>query len=123
MCRVLLCDDVAAYRFVVKAVLDLDPHIQVVAEASHGGEAIERTREFLPDVILLDVAMPIVDGLEALPRIRALVPDAQIAMLSGFSSEHVKQQAKELGADHYAEKGATPDELMELVRELCSRAA
>ena len=81
---VLICDDTEAMRTLLRVVIDLRPALRVVGEATDGLEAIREATRLQPQVILLDLAMPIRTGLDALPEIRAAVPDAQIIVLSGF---------------------------------------
>ena len=115
--RVLLVDDVADLRFLYRLILkrQAEGRYEVIAEAGNGQEAIERAKELQPDLVLLDVSMPVMDGMEALPHLVKASPRSKIVMLSGFSAERLGQQALSRGAAHYLEKGVTP---RDLVREL-----
>ena len=119
-CRIVICDDYEAYRFTVNAVLGTDPRFEVVGEAVDGQEAIERCTALQPDVVILDIAMPKLDGLAALPQIRAACPDARIVMHSAFAERTVAEQAARLGADGYLEKGADMDTIMATIANACA---
>ncbi len=114
--RVLLCDDCAPVRELVRLVLELEG-IQVVGEAGDGGGAIEEAGRCQPDVVLLDLSMPAMDGLEALPEIRRVAPQARVVVLSGFDNPLIVERALELGAVRYVEKGGRPEEIVAAVEE------
>jgi DNA-binding NarL/FixJ family response regulator len=106
---VLICDDNESIRSLLSAIVDDTPGMHVVGEATDGNEAIVEAIRLQPSVILLDLAMPNRNGLEALPEIRRLVPNAQIIVFSGFATAAVAEQVLALGATSYLEKGAAPD--------------
>ena len=117
--RTILADDVFDLRFMVKLALERSGRFQVVAEAENGDEAVKMAREHQPDLVLLDVSMPVKDGLEALPDIRSVSPKAKVVMLSGFEASRLAGTALESGASAYLEKGIPPNELVsELLRVL-----
>jgi DNA-binding NarL/FixJ family response regulator len=122
-CRVVICDDQAAFRQLVSVVLSLDPGVEVVAEAADGREAIRIVAELRPDVLLLDIAMPVMDGLEALPRVREASPETRVVMLTGVVAENVRQRAIDAGACLFLEKGTDLDELVGQLKDVCSRPA
>jgi DNA-binding NarL/FixJ family response regulator len=103
--RVLLCDDVPEFRILVRFALEADPTLEVVGEAGDGEQAVAQVAARRADVILLDLAMPNVDGLEAIPRIRAAAPGCKILVLTGFSERRLAAQALQAGAHGYIEKG------------------
>ena len=109
---VLICDDNEAIRMLLAEVVGAHPGLHVAGEAADGNEAIVEAIRLQPDVILLDLAMPNRSGLEALPELRRLVPNAQIVVFSGFSSRTVADHVLELGATSYLEKGADPDAIV-----------
>ena len=111
--RIVLADDVFDLRFMVKLALERSGRFQVVAEAENGDEAVEMAEKHQPDLVLLDVSMPVKDGLEALPDIRTVSPKAKIVMLSGFEASRLAATALESGASAYLEKGIPPRELVE----------
>ena len=119
-CRVVVCDDVDAYRSLISMLLGFEDGVSVVGEAANGQEAIDVADREKPDVILLDVGMPVMDGIEALPGIRAAAPDCRVIMLTGFSSDEVRRRAMAAGASDYVEKGASPDEIIRIVAGTCS---
>ena len=88
--------------------------LTVVGEAADGVAAVELASELQPDLVLLDLAMPRMDGLEALPLIRAAVPDVRVVVLSGFNQGTLADKALEAGADHYVVKGGSMRELLDL---------
>lgn len=105
----------------VSLVLGLDPGVEVVGESADGRGAIVLARELRPDVMLLDIAMPVMDGLEALPQIRESSPETHVVMLSGVSSESVRRRALEGGASLYIEKGVDIEELVGQIKDVCAR--
>ncbi len=121
-CRVAICDDVADFRRVLELLLETEPNMEVVGQASNGREAIELVTTTEVDVLLLDVAMPIMDGLEALPHVVAASPATAVVMLSGFGSA-AQRQAEEMGAASYIEKGTPPNAMVDAIRDACTRHA
>ena len=121
--RTLLADDVFDLRFMVRLALERSGDFEVVAEAENGKEAIELAREHQPDLVLLDISMPVLDGLEALPGIIEACEDAKVVMLSGFESARLAPTAMELGASGYLEKGISPRNLVDQLLELVGGAA
>lgn len=116
--RVVIADDVPELRLLLRMALERDGAFEVVGEAGDGAEAIDRAGEQLPDLVVLDLSMPILDGLEALPFIRQAAPDAQVVVLSGFSASKMEERALAAGAVAYLEKGdilAVADALEALV--------
>jgi DNA-binding NarL/FixJ family response regulator len=111
--RIVICDDYELYRYTMSAVLGLDDRFELVGEASNGAEAITVCGELQPDVILLDIAMPVMDGMAALPEVRRVCPDSRIIMHSAFTERTVAAEAIALGANGYVEKGLDRGTLLE----------
>lgn len=105
---VLICDDNDGIRRLLSTIVASDPRLRVVGEAADGNEAIVEAIALQPDVILLDLAMPERSGIEALPELRRVAPDARIVVLSGLTRANVAQEVLALGATSYVEKGAHP---------------
>jgi CheY-like chemotaxis protein len=104
-CRVLIADDVADLRLLLRFALERSGAFEVVGEAADGAEAVARATEHLPDLVVLDLSMPVLDGLEALPFIRKAAPDARVVVLSGFAAAKMEERAIAAGAVAYFEKG------------------
>jgi DNA-binding NarL/FixJ family response regulator len=119
-CRIVVCDDQPAFRQLVTMVLGLETGIEIVGEAADGVEAIEAVRMHTPDVRLLDVAMPNMDGLEALPFILEASPATQVVMVTAFGSESIRERAMVAGAAAFIEKGLDVTELVAQVTQICA---
>jgi PAS domain S-box-containing protein len=120
--RVLLVDDATDIRVLTRRVFSATDGFEVVGEAVNGREAIDCAAELSPDVVLLDLAMPVMDGLEALPHLRELLPHATIVVLSGFDSERMRQPALQAGADAYIEKGGSLVSVLSAIRDALAAA-
>jgi diguanylate cyclase (GGDEF)-like protein len=116
--RVFLCDDAAGLRALLRVCLELDGDLTVVGEAGDGAGLVGAVREAAADVVLLDLSMPNVDGLEALAELRAADADIAVIVLSGFDARRMEAQALALGADRYVEKTAAMQEIAGVVREV-----
>lgn len=116
--RVLLVEDNGPLRELNRILLTRSGRFEVVGEAENGLEAIQLAAALRPEVILLDLLMPVMSGFDALPRIRSACPDALIIALSMLTREVAEERALAMGADHFLDKG-TPDEgLADAVAEL-----
>jgi DNA-binding NarL/FixJ family response regulator len=118
--RVLLADDDALLRAGLAVVLGTDPDVTVVAEAADGLEAVEKCRLHSPDVVLMDVRMPGVDGIEATRRIVAIMPDAKILILTTFQYDEYVWGALRAGASGFLLKRASPERLLDAVHTVAS---
>jgi DNA-binding NarL/FixJ family response regulator len=116
--RVLIADDHRLFAEALEAILAGEPDIEVVGRARNGEEAVEQTLAMSPDVILMDIAMPVVDGVEATKRIRKLRSDACVLMLTGSNSRTDVARAREAGAAAYVTKDRIAAQLIEAIREL-----
>lgn len=111
MIRVLIADDQAVFRRGLDAVLASEDDIEVVAEAEDGEEAVERAEELAPDVVLMDVRMPRLNGIEAARRIRAALPTTRILMLTVSDEEEDLFDAIKAGANGYLLKEISVEEV------------
>jgi DNA-binding NarL/FixJ family response regulator len=116
--RILLVDDHLLFRKGLIRLLDAQPDFDVVGEARDGLEAIEKTRQLHPDVVLMDIRMPNCDGLEATRRIKAQMPDVSVVMLTVSDNEQDLATAVKYGADGYLLKDLQPEELFEQLRRV-----
>jgi DNA-binding NarL/FixJ family response regulator len=121
--RVFLTDDVDELRLLLRLGLEDAGDMTVVGEAGDGAEAVEQAGQIQPDVMLLDLSMPIMDGLEAIPLLRERVPEMKIVVVSGFAEGPASERAMELGADRYVSKTADINEVHDIVREVVREAA
>jgi DNA-binding NarL/FixJ family response regulator len=115
--RVFLCDDSAPFRSLLRLSLAEDPDIEVVGEAGDGESGVTGAVEAKADVVLLDLAMPKLDGMGALDRLREQLPSAAVIVLSGFTADRMSQAISGLGAAGYLEKGAEVEEIVAAVRD------
>lgn len=110
---IVIVDDAAEVRALVRTRLHLSRLVSVVGEAANGAEAVEAARVHRPDLLLLDVSMPVMDGLEALPAVLAASPGTVVVMYSGFAEQGLAGRALELGAAAFLEKSGSLDTLAE----------
>ena len=110
--RVLLVDDVPDLRLIVRMVLERTERFEVVAEAGDGYEAITLAEQCQPDLTLLDLSMPRMNGVVALPRIREVAPDSKVVILSGWDPDRAVERTG-AGAVAYLEKGIAPTRLVD----------
>lgn len=114
--RVLLADDHPLFRSGLKNMLQADPSFDIVAEASRGDEAVLLAKGLKPDLIMMDVSMPVMDGIESTRQIKQHHPDVKILMLSTYSDDAYWQESMEAGASGYVLKRAVDTELMIAIR-------
>jgi DNA-binding NarL/FixJ family response regulator len=118
---VLICDDNEAMRSLLGAVVGTSLRLRVVGEAVDGNDAVLQATRLQPKVILLDLAMPVRSGLDALPELRTVAPDARIIVFSGFAGSLVADEVIALGASGYLEKGVDPDTIVATIEEVLAR--
>ncbi len=122
--RVLIVDDHRGFRDGLKAVINLQPDMEVIGEAQDGEKAVALTRELCPDVILMDVKMPGMDGAEAAGRILAEMPAMKILALSIYADDGFMANMMRAGALGYILKGCDSEELYGAIRKAAgSRSA
>ncbi|HEY9373846.1 response regulator transcription factor [Streptomyces sp.] len=114
--RVVVADDEPLIRAGIRMILTSDPEIEVVAEAANGREAVEEARAHAADVVLLDIQMPVLDGLAALPELRRAVPNARVIVLTTFGERENVLRALEHGSVGFLLKDTAPAELIRAVR-------
>jgi len=114
--RLMIVDDHEVVRMGLRAALDIEDDFTVVAEAASGVEAIERARAFRPDIILMDVRMEGMDGIEACREIRSELPDIHVLMLTSFAEEETVVAALLAGASGYVLKNVARARLLEALR-------
>jgi CheY-like chemotaxis protein len=105
-------------RALVRFALEEAPDMEVVGEAANGAEALRGVAELRPDVVLLDLSMPDLDGLEVIPQVVRSAPETGIVVFSGFEAARMRGPAIALGAHRYVEKGRPLDELRQAIREV-----
>ena len=120
--RIFLCDDVPELRTLLRYALEEDRRFEIAGEAGTAAQGIAEVRRLQPDVVLLDLSMPGMDGLEAIPHMREAAPRAAIIVFSGFAAERLRDTALALGAVGYIEKGEPLDRLCATVHALATAA-
>ena len=116
--RVMVVDDHHGFREGLKAVINLQTDMEVVGEAEDGEKAVAMTREIHPDVILMDVKMPVMDGPEATSRILAAMPNMKILALSIYADDGFMSSMMRAGALGYILKGCDSQELFDTIRRV-----
>src|SRR5690348_457119 len=111
MHRVVIVDDSDDLRFLLRATLEARPAFEVVGEAADGATAVEQAAALQPDVVLLDLSMPVMDGMAVLPLLRERTPNAVVVVLSGYDSPELRAETSQAGADGYLVKGRRPREM------------
>jgi DNA-binding NarL/FixJ family response regulator len=123
MIRVLIADDQALVRAGFRVILDAEPDLEVVGEAGDGREAVELVPQKRPDVVLMDIRMPNLDGIEATRRLTALPRAPRVLMLTTFDLDEYVYEALRAGASGFLLKDAGADELLHAVRVVAAGEA
>jgi DNA-binding NarL/FixJ family response regulator len=113
--RILIADDHPIIRRVVRSTLQQHPHFEVCGEAVNGAEAIAEARKLKPDVVVLNVSMPVMNGLDAAREIKTLLPESAIVILSQNADRHFIAEAKRLGVQAYVAKTKAGESLVKAV--------
>jgi DNA-binding NarL/FixJ family response regulator len=114
--RILVVDDFEPWRRSIVSIIEEDPELQVVHEASDGLEAVQMCQELQPDLVVLDVGLPRLCGLEVARRIRVVSPDSKILFLSAIPDQDVMREALRIGATGYIAKADALRDLLAAVR-------
>jgi DNA-binding NarL/FixJ family response regulator len=117
--RILVVDDFEPFRRFVCSVLRQEPACQIVGEASNGLEAVQKSEDLQPDLIVLDIGLPTLNGIEAARQIRRLRPACKILFLSQETSADIVQEAFTLGAGGYVAKTHAGSELLVAMETVC----
>lgn len=117
--RVLVADDHALFREGIRLILESDESVEIVGEAADGRQATAAARALMPDVVLMDVTMPEMDGLEATRQIKAKYSQIQVLILTMHRSDEYFFEMLKAGASGYILKGAKTSELIDAVRAVC----
>jgi DNA-binding NarL/FixJ family response regulator len=120
MTSVLIADDQALVRVGLRKILESEPELTVAGEASDGEDAVARARELHPDVVLMDIRMPVLDGIEATRRIVAAQPATRVLILTTFGLDTYVFDALRAGASGFMLKDAPPEEIVAAVRIVAS---
>ena len=116
--RVLIADDQRVIRRALASLLRSAGDVEVVGEAADGQDAVEQALRLRPDVVLMDMSLPLLSGFEATRRISAACPGTRVVGLSMYDAESAGPKAREAGAAAYVAKDASPDEVLAAVRAL-----
>lgn len=114
--RLLIVDDHPVVREGISAMMETQPDLVVIGEAANGLEAVQLAQEHRPDVVLMDLQMPVLDGVQAIRRIKEQCPEIQVIVLTTYDSDEYIFRGIEAGAKGYLLKGATRDEVFSAVR-------
>ena len=116
MTRVLIADDQALVRVGLRKILEIEPDVEVAGEAGDGQDAVRLARDLRPDVVLMDIRMPVLDGIEATRRITAADPAARVLILTTFGLDAYVYESLRAGASGFMLKDAPPEEIAGAVR-------
>ncbi len=122
MICVLLVDDQTVVRHALRVRFHLEPDLQVVGEASTSSEALTLAQTLTPDVVLMDIQMPGMDGIEATAALRRVVPQSAVVILSIHDDAHTRGRAQAAGAVAFVEKRGATDSLLAVIRQVARHA-
>jgi two-component system response regulator NreC len=118
--KLMLVDDHDVVRTGLRSFLETQPGFQVIAEANNGQQALEKAREARPDIVLMDITMPDMDGIEATQQLKTLYPDCQILVLTVHADKQYFMKMLSVGASGYLTKQAAADELVAAIQALAA---
>lgn len=116
--RILVVDDHPVVRKGIVAMLDTEPGLEVIGECSNGLEAVEKSLSLVPDIVLMDLVMPEMDGVEAIRNIKVKQPDLRILVLTSFASDDKVFAAIDAGASGYLLKDSDPEDLIRAIHQV-----
>ena len=116
MTTVLICDDQGLVRVGLRKILDFEPDLEVVGEAFDGGQAVEAAARLRPDLVLMDIRMPVLDGIEATRQIVTAQPQTRVLILTTFGLDNYVYDSLRAGASGFMLKDAPPEEIVGAVR-------
>jgi DNA-binding NarL/FixJ family response regulator len=119
--RVLIADDQRLFAEALEAILSTDGRISVVGRAGNGAVAVDLARDEQPDVVLMDIAMPVMDGIAATEAIRAQVPETRVIVLTGSDAPHDVSRARAAGAAGYVTKDQIAGDLVRAILDAAGR--
>jgi len=114
--RILVADDHALLRDGIRSLLSAYDDMEIIGEAIDGKDAIEKAKELEPDIIIMDIAMPVMDGLQATRHITKLLPEAKVIMLTQHDNREYKTLCQGIGASGFVPKRALAQELVSAIR-------
>ncbi len=117
MANILIIDDSKTSRKVLKNLLQTEGH-QIIAEAINGEDGINKFIEFKPDVVTMDITMPVMDGIEALRRIRAIDEHAKVVMVTAAGQANKMYEAVKYGASEFLAKPFEPEQISEIINRI-----
>lgn len=118
--RVVIADDNDGIRVLLRVLIETDGRLRLVGEATDGRQALELVAAERPDVLLLDLSMPGLDGLQVLSELRQRTPALRVLVYSGFTGPDIREAALRAGADDFLLKGAEPQEIVDRLARLAS---
>ena len=121
--RILIVDDHPAVRYTLRRFFEAEPEFLVCGEAENGQQGVEKARQLDPDAIILDISMPVLNGLEAARILRSTLPGTHILMFTSFVHPHLSETALAAGANTVISKSSSPAALIKALKELLARAA
>ena len=118
--RVVIADDNDSIRVLLRVLIEIDDRLRLVGEATDGRQTLELVEAEQPDILLLDLSMPGLDGLQVLSELRQRKPTPRVLVYSGFSGPDIREAALRAGADDFLLKGAEPNEIVDRLARLAS---
>jgi two-component system, NarL family, nitrate/nitrite response regulator NarL len=120
--RVLLVDDNTAVRLLVRQLFELEPDFEIAGEAENGQEAVDKAANLKPDLVILDLSMPVMTGLDAAPLLRKLLPDTSIILFTVHEGSEIQRLANESGVDSIVSKSQVATELIPRAQALLEKS-